>query len=87
MFYKRDFPIVSLHRDYIDKIKGKPTVGNQKAQKHKEYGRAQWEGQAPKHTNGKQLPSSSSKTCNASSAYVSSESALTHAQGDSSPGE
>jgi hypothetical protein len=46
---------LSEKRDYIDKTKGKPTVGNQKARKHTDYGIAQQEGQAPKHTKGKQL--------------------------------
>jgi hypothetical protein len=39
--------------DNIDKIKGKTTVGKQKSRK--DYGIAQREGQAPKHTKGKQL--------------------------------
>jgi hypothetical protein len=42
-------------RDYIDRIKGKTTDGNQKARKHAEHCIAHQEGQAPKHTKGKQL--------------------------------
>jgi hypothetical protein len=41
-------------RDYIGKFKGKPTANNQKARKNTDDGIAQQEGQAPKHTKGKQ---------------------------------
>jgi hypothetical protein len=39
----------------MDKTKGKTTVVSQKSRENADYGIAQREGQAPKHTKGKQL--------------------------------